>query len=409
MLTTVFEQVGKHVLDPALYLGILLHRLGRPQDALHTWPTPIDSTATVRSSRYKWASPSSGAGGDSGLALRSAAAPWGTAAWACGKARPAAARRGPKKPLLCAWVEAFPEARSYVRRLATRYRYVCPLLGSDLSIIVRQGQLALAQAFYRQDRFQESADLYGKLLQDSPPTVLLLRGYGLSLARLGQHDRPTSTCASPWSGRSQRSVHRRLSRPVRCAGQTDQLRRQAEEHQLVAPAVSALPGHGQRRMDRPDRGSPRRGAEGRRAVEPGRSTAAVRQPGLGPGDRSAGAALAYSHLAGTYPDAVRPIYAWLYARAATLHGITGPHDLDLFARTFQDVACRRGRSSARNKWDLAEVEYTYLERSSQLPPDSFPPSWDRPILRAARRFCCSDRRAGGGRPQGSARKRWRCC
>ena len=53
---------------------------------------------------------------------------------------------------------------------------------------MRQGQLAMAQAFYRQDRFAEAADLYGKLLQDSPPTVLLLRGYGLSLARLGQHD-----------------------------------------------------------------------------------------------------------------------------------------------------------------------------------------------------------------------------
>src|SRR5262249_7118980 len=87
-----------------------------------------------------------------------------------------------------AWQEAFPETRSYVRRLASRYRFVCPLLGTDLPAIVRNGQLALAQALYRQERFQEAADLYGKLLQDAPPTAVLLRGYGLALARLGQHD-----------------------------------------------------------------------------------------------------------------------------------------------------------------------------------------------------------------------------
>src|SRR5262249_16878795 len=74
------------------------------------------------------------------------------------------------------------------RRLATRYQFACPILGSDIKLLVRQGQLALAQAYYRQERWQESADLYGKLLESSPPTVLLLRGYGLALARLGQYD-----------------------------------------------------------------------------------------------------------------------------------------------------------------------------------------------------------------------------
>ena len=40
-------------------------------------------------------------------------------------------------------------------------------------------QLALAQALYRQGNFQESADLYAKLMQDSPPTLMLLRGLGV--------------------------------------------------------------------------------------------------------------------------------------------------------------------------------------------------------------------------------------
>src|SRR5262249_44717310 len=87
-----------------------------------------------------------------------------------------------------AWVEAFPEGRSYVRRLASKYPYVCPVLGGDLAAIIRQGQMALAQAHYRQGNFQEAADLFARLLQDCPPTVPLLRGLGLSLARLGQYD-----------------------------------------------------------------------------------------------------------------------------------------------------------------------------------------------------------------------------
>src|SRR5262249_55226362 len=87
-----------------------------------------------------------------------------------------------------AWVEAFPEGKSWVRRLASKYRYVCPVLGGDLAVIVRQGQLALAQALYRLERFQEAADLYGKLMQEAPPPPLLLRGYGLALARLKLYD-----------------------------------------------------------------------------------------------------------------------------------------------------------------------------------------------------------------------------
>ncbi len=84
------------------------------------------------------------------------------------------------------------------------------------------------------------------------------------------------------------------------------------------------------------------------------------------------AATAFSHLAATFPDAVRPVYAWLYARAATVHGFTGPHDLDLFARTFQDPSSAR-TFFEQQKWDLGEVEYAYLERCARLAPGQFPP------------------------------------
>jgi tetratricopeptide (TPR) repeat protein len=83
------------------------------------------------------------------------------------------------------------------------------------------------------------------------------------------------------------------------------------------------------------------------------------------------AALAFSHLAGSFPEAVRPVYAWLYARAATVHGIRGPQDLDLFARAFQDPASARNFFE-QQKWDLSEVEYSYLERCARLAPGQFP-------------------------------------
>src|SRR5207244_2121730 len=112
--------------------------------------------------------------GDSGLAMRAlqrALGDRGFALW----------QKKPEK----AWIEGFPDGKSYVRRLAVKHRYSCPILGDDLAILMRQGNLALAQAFYRQERFQEASDLYGKLMGDGAPTLALMRGYGLSLARLG--------------------------------------------------------------------------------------------------------------------------------------------------------------------------------------------------------------------------------
>src|SRR5262249_61300703 len=48
-----------------------------------------------------------------------------------------------------AWVEAFPQGRSFVRRLAEQYTYTCPLLGSDLRALIRIAHQAVAQAHYR--------------------------------------------------------------------------------------------------------------------------------------------------------------------------------------------------------------------------------------------------------------------
>ena len=42
------------------------------------------------------------------------------------------------------WVEGFPEKRSYVRRLAEKQPFQCPVFGSDVGAMIRQGKAALA-------------------------------------------------------------------------------------------------------------------------------------------------------------------------------------------------------------------------------------------------------------------------
>ncbi len=209
-------------------------------------------------------------GGDTGLAVRAlqrALGPRGLPLWS----------HAPQR----AWVEAFPEGRSYVRRLAAKNPYVCPVLGGDLNAIILEGQFALAQAHYRQGAFQEAADLFSKLLQNTAPTTALLarpRPVAGPFAAL----RPgvQAPAHRPGTGAAERPFHGRLSRPLRGDGPADAAGGQAEERGLGRPAAGALRPAGQRRVRRrhvhgPRRGAVAAGAAGRRG--PG---AAVRRPGL---------------------------------------------------------------------------------------------------------------------------------
>jgi tetratricopeptide (TPR) repeat protein len=359
-LTGVFEQAGKQVLDPALYLGILLHRLGRPQEALRYLAEANRIDPNCPFITLQMGVSIIAAGGDSGLALRALQRALGNRGLGMWQGQPDRA-----------WVEGFPEGRSYVRRLATRYGYVCPLLGSDLNILLRQGQLALTQALYRQERFQEAAELYGKLLQESPPTTMLLRGYGLSLARLGQYDQAykhlrialeqeepkdpftagyLAQCGALGKPTNPDDKPRNITWALRLLGRYPVM----GNHEWAGLVASIH-------------------AEAHKiGMEPGVEDQLLLCDSLA-SVRAADpiAAMSYSHLAGSFPDAVRPVYAWLYARAATVHEINSPNDLDLFARTFQDPSTARSFFE-QQKWDLGEVEYIYLERCARQAPGQFP-------------------------------------
>ena len=360
----VAEETARQVIDPPFYAGILYYRLGKPQEALR-WLSEanrIDGNCPLVTWQIGVALMASG--GDSATAMRAlqrAMGPRGLPLW----------QKEPHK----LWIEGMPEGRSYVRRLASKNGtkgFPDPLLGTEMGVLMRQGNLALAQAYYKQEKFAEASGLYGRLLETSPPTVLLLRGYGLALARLGQHDlaykqlrlaleqeqpkdsftaaylalcgamgRPTNPADKPknvtWAMRLLATYP--VLENAEWAGIVRDVQAEARKHDIAIP-------------------------------EPDQELLCDALASVQADDPQAAAA--YAHLAQTHPEAVKPIYAWLYARAATAHGVTSPVDLDLFARTFQQGAKARG-FFAQQKWDFGEVEYAYLERTAQKAPGGFPP------------------------------------
>ena len=95
------DQAGKQFLDPALYLGMLLHRLGRPQDAVRYLSEANRADGTCAFIPYQMGLSLVAAGGDAGLAMRAlqrALGPRGLALW----------KDNPER----VWIEAFPEGRS---------------------------------------------------------------------------------------------------------------------------------------------------------------------------------------------------------------------------------------------------------------------------------------------------------
>jgi tetratricopeptide (TPR) repeat protein len=360
LLTALHERVGKQVIDLPLYLGLLLHRLGRPQEALRYLAEANRIDAACPFVTWQMGVSIVAVGGDSGLALRALQRALGNRGLPLWLPHPERV-----------WVEAFPEGRSYVRRLASRHPYSCPLLGGDLPTIIRQGQLALAQVFYRLDRFQEAADLYGKLLQDSPPTVMLLRGYGLALARLGNHDQAykqlkialeqedpkdpftagyLALCGALGKPTRPEDKPRNINWALRLLARFQVLGNE-EWANLVATVHSEA-----RLLEMP------LSAEDQLLACDALASVQATDPR---------AASTYAHLAVTAAQEIRPVHAWLYARACCEHGVVSAADLDLFARTFADSEAARTFFATHN-WDFEEVEYTYLERSAARSPGQFP-------------------------------------
>ncbi len=349
-------------IDPPLYLGALLLRQGKAKESLKylTEANRIDANCPVVTLQLGAAMIA--ADGDTTLAVRAlqrALGPKGLPLW----------EQEPRK----LWLEGFPEGRSYVRKLAAAYPFVCPLWGSDLLVLRQQGNLALAQGYYKLAAYQEAADLFGKVLQNGAPSVVVLRGLGLSLARLGKYDD--------------------AFKHLRIAHEMEEPKDRLTAGYLAlcgAKGKPSLPEDKARNILWALQVIMRFGAPGdvEWANLAGSLFAEARDEGVAltlddqlylcehlwsVHDTTPQAARAFHHLQATFPRAVRPEYAWLYCRAAEQHQLGGEHALALFARTFAD----RGPASdffAARQWDLDAVELTYLERAAALAPGQFPKS-----------------------------------
>jgi tetratricopeptide (TPR) repeat protein len=359
-LVVAQEQVGKQFLDPALYLGMLLHRLGRPQDAIRYLADANRTDGTCPFIPYQMGLSLVASGGDAGLALRAlqrALGPRGLSLWKDNPTR--------------VWIEAFPDGRSYVRRLASRHPYTCPLLGRDLNLILRLGELGLAQAQYRLGNFQESANLYTRLMGDSAPTLLLLRGLGLSLARLGRYDeayKHLRTALEMEEGKDPLTAGY-----LALCGALGKPTKEEDRPKNVAWAMRLLSRY---KVGGNTEWSGLVSAVHAEARNLGMQIPVEDQVHLCQALASvqavdATAAAAYDHLATTAAEQVLPVHAWLFARAASVTGYKGISDLNLFSRTFLEPH-PAGDFFNRMGWDLALAEFTYLERCADLDPGHFP-------------------------------------
>jgi len=379
-LTAAHEQVGRPqadrrdagptaVMDPAFYLGLLLHRQGRTQESLRylAEANRVDSSCPFVTCQMGISLVA--AGGDSGLALRAlqrALGPRGLGLWA----------ERPDR----AWFEAFPEGKSYVRRFAAKHTYVCPILGPDLTLLTRQGQFAQAQAHYRHGDFSESAELFAKLLQDSPPTVPLLRGLGLALARCERYDQAYKHLRIALEQEEPKDPF--TAGYLALCGALGKPTNADDKPRNVAWAIRLMARY-------PVMGN----AEWAGLLSAVHAEARQLNMAVGMDEQlqlcdvlasvnatDPRAAEAYAHLAATYPDGLKPKHAFLYARAATMaHSVAGASgwqvdpkiDLDLFARAFVESAAARA-FFAEHEWNFDDVEYTYLERSAADNPGQFP-------------------------------------
>lgn len=354
------SQPGTPFLDPSLYLGAMLLRQGRGKDSLRflTEANRMDSNCPVVT--ILLGSAIVEAGGDTKFAVKAlqrALGAKGLQIWADQPQR--------------AWVEGFPEGRSYIRRLASNHPFHCPLFGSDLKYLQLQGMLSQAQGLYKLGEYQEAANIFTRLIQEGAPSLAVVRGIGLSLARIGKYDE---------AFKHLRAAHEMENPPQRdtagflalCGAkgtpksEEDRLRNVAwaiqNVTQFTAPKdeewtslVSAIFDEAR------DAGLPLSEDDQLYLCEHLFSVHATDPL----------AAKAYHHLFVTFPHVVRPEYAFLFIRAAQMHRIDEPRTLDLFALAFSDRPALQMFFEEQG-WSVPDVEYAYLVRTAEMQPGQFP-------------------------------------
>jgi tetratricopeptide (TPR) repeat protein len=360
-LRTAQERSENRFLDPAFYLGALLRRQENVTEAMRYLAeanrlAPNSGPISIELGQCILA-----AGGNSLLAVHALL----RGMQKLGGAEPTA-KAG------AAWVEGLPEAHSFVRRLADKYLFTCPVLGTSVVTMMRTARAALAEANYRLGNFAEAVELYQGLLQEAPPTPSLWRGLGRALARQGKYDDAYRHLRAAHEQQAERpdpftvgylALSAARARPPRPEDQAPNIAWALgllTSVDVPANAEWAEVSSAVHMAARANRIAISRESQVRLCE----SLASVRAT-------DPDAAGAYQHLSATYPDAVRPVHAWLYCRAVQQHGLAADNDLDLFSITFRETEAARA-FFAEQGWDFDALELIFLERAAVRAPGRFP-------------------------------------
>jgi tetratricopeptide (TPR) repeat protein len=351
---------GKRFLDPPLYLGILHIRLGQAQEAVRALSEANRLESGCPLVTWQMGLALLAANGDSGLAVRAlqrAVGPRGLGLWVKHADR--------------MWQEALPEGRSFVRRLAARHRFDCPLLGTDPAPMLRQARMGLAQAYYRQGSFEESAGVYGQLLQECPPTVALLRGLGLALTRLERYDQAFKHLRTAFEEEEPKN-HLTAGYLALC-GALGRPSQEGDKAKNVAWAIRLLA-----RFHAPGDVEWAKlysmiFAEARAISMPVAVEDQVRLCDVLASVHAVDhrAAAAYDQLAASSPAELRSEHAWLYSQATVQNAWIGSQDLALLGRTVLEAGPARA-FFAKRQWDFDAVEFACLQRHAAQEPGRFP-------------------------------------
>jgi tetratricopeptide (TPR) repeat protein len=349
-------------IDPPLYLGGLLLRQGQAKEALRylTEANRIDGNCPLVTLQLGVAMVAAGTDGNLAIrALNRALGQRGLPMWLS----------QPEK----AWIDGLPEGKSFVRKLATQHPFACPLWGSDLRILVREGHLALGQAQYRLGQYGPAAETFQKLLDESAPTHDVLRWLGVTLSRLERYDEAFKHLKTAFDLEDPKD--RLTAGYLALCAACGKPNRPEDKGPNVAWAVRTV-----------------RGYEGLgdrewvwllsrvfgEALELNMALTGDDEVFLCDHLASiqatdAAAALAYHQVAVEHPELLKPVYAWLYCRSSMQHNLEHERTLDLFALTFQTAANARPYFVG-HEWDFEELEFAFLRQAAIRQPGAFPPS-----------------------------------
>ncbi len=355
------QEFTEKFIDPPLYLGALLLEQNQPREALRclTEANRIDNNCPFVVCQLGIAMIESG--GDTQFAIKALERALGNRGFAIWSHQPERA-----------WVEAFPDNKSYVRKLAVNHPFVCPLWGDDFFKAQRQGLAALAKGFYQQGQFEQAVKLYQRVAHESAPSLGVLRGLGLSLARLGRCDE---------AFKHLRAAHE-LENP-KDPITTGYLALCAAKGKPAFPEDKAnnvnwsvglvrnidLPGNrewvdllNQIFTEARSVGIHLKVEDQLHLCEQLQSATAT----------DSSSAQAFHHLFATFPGSFRKEFSWLYCRSAQLLDLQETHTLDTYNLLFSEEDSAREFYQEKN-WDFAELEYSFLEKYVRHSPGEIPP------------------------------------